>query len=81
MTADVRKHEFGDPAIVCENNQNYHLSLACKPCVHHRYDEEGHRHCYWKKLKGNEMSMCGDFRPRDLRDPRLQLRSIFEEPK
>ena len=79
---DYTQDMKGDPAVWYENRQNYELSLACKPCQFHRYDEFSVRYCAMKKtLRGNDLSICGEFRPRDLRDPKSRLISVFKEQK
>ena len=67
---------YGDPAKGYEEKQQYELSLVCKSCKHHKYTEFGKRYCSLKQLEGNEMSMCGEFRPK-VRD-RLTVKDVFE---
>jgi len=64
---------YGDPAKYLEDRQNYQLSKACKPCVHHQYTEFGIRRCKLKKLEGNDLSICGEFRPKPVKDGVAEL--------
>ena len=77
--ANCTQDMFQDPAVWYENRQNYDLSKACKPCVHHSYTEEGRRQCKLKKLEGNDLSMCGEFRPKPVRDGMTKLMKIFNK--
>ncbi len=70
------KDMLRDPAIWYERKQSHELSLACKTCVHHKYTEDGKRHCPLKGLQGSEMSMCGEYRPKDR--IRLAPKAVFE---
>ena len=75
---------YGDPAKFYENCQNYDLSKACKPCIHHSYTEDGKRQCKLKKLQGNNLSMCGEFKSKPPKggminsdSARAQLNTLF----
>ncbi len=67
---------FRDPAKQLEDRQQFELSLACKTCIHHKYTEYGKRHCPLKGLQGNEMSICGEYRPKDR--IRLTPKAVFK---
>jgi hypothetical protein len=61
---DYTQDQMRDPAIWYEHKQAYDLSLICKSCIHHKYTADSKRICSLKALKGSEMSMCGEFRPK-----------------
>jgi len=73
---------YYDPAIYVEDRQNYDLSKACKPCINHSYTEDGKRQCKLKKLFGNDLSMCGEFRPRPIKPLKAgmtELEALFKD--
>jgi len=75
---------YGDPAKFYENHQNYDLSKACKPCIHHSYTLDGKRQCKLKKLSGNDLSICGEYKLKppkggmvNAENAKAQLRALF----
>jgi hypothetical protein len=76
---------YGDPAKFYENRQNYDLSKFCKPCINHSYSLDGVRQCKLKKLEGNNLSMCGEFKSKPPKggttksdSARAQLKALFQ---
>lgn len=69
---------YDDPAKYLEDRQNHDLSKACKPCTHHSYTEDSVRQCKLKSLKGNDLSICGEFRPKEQKLSIKRLAQLFE---
>lgn len=68
---------YCDPAKYFEDRQSYDLAKACKPCAHHSYGKDGVRVCKQKQLTGNDLSICGEFKPKPMRAGMARLKMVF----